>query len=472
MLKRPALILTLLLICTVMVSALAHLSGPRVLSAELLPITSQRQEEQLQVRFSRPMKTDGFEEFWSLEPNIPGRFNWSDGVLYFTPEETLPAGEEMVIRIGAGAQDIYGRRLGKDRTMRLLPTPEPSFVYLNADGQLTYGSVSGEQKVLTKGRTVRQFVIDGKNQLVWYLHQPTSSSPTQLWLINLKNGAEQQYLTDKNFQIRSLSLAKQGKEIILLTQPTLARTNEALSVYRYNISESTLTQIELGELGLTLSSLSVSGDGNTLVITTLDGAQYLRTLIGDKAITISKVSNFRGSNRIGTMLIFEDIVPDKNYAGEVVFFDGGVKRITADDATLLMPTISPDGKYVAYSFQLRSAFAEQTVVAGEALRVAFTLPVSGLRRQKVSDQSLEWEHYEPELSFELPKFSPDASIIAVEVFTKAQLQDLSQLREYGEPNKPTLGTLRFFDHNGKLLPAEFAGRELQWVDTLRPGIIK
>lgn len=472
MFKRPSLILTLLVVCTAFVSGLAHLSGPRVLSAELLPITSQRHEEQIQIRFSRPMKTEGFEQYWSLEPHIPGRFNWSDGVLYFTPEESLPAGKELVIRVGAGAEDIYGRKLGKDKTLTLLETQDSSFVYLNADGQLTYGTLSGEQKVLTSGRTVRQFVIDGKSQMLWYLHQPDPSSSTQLWQLNLKNGAEQRLLSDKNFQIRSVSLARQGNELILLTQPTLARTNEALSVYRLAILEGALTQIELGELGLTLSGLSVSGDGNTLVITTLDGAQYLRTLVGDKAITLSKLSTYRGSNRIGTLLVFEDIVPDKNYAGEVVLFDGGAKRVTADESTLLMPSISLDGKYLAYSFQLRSAFVEQTVVAGEALELAFTLPVSGLRRQKISDMNLEWEHYDPQMSFELPKFSPDASVIAVEVFTKEQLQDLSQLRQYGEPNKPTIGTLRFFDHNGKLLSQEFVGRELQWVDAQRPGIIK
>ncbi len=459
----PSITLIIISLLALFVALFAHLSGPRVVSVQLLPLSPERPQEQLMIAFTRPMQTEDFSEYFSLTPNIPGRMNWSEGRLYFTPEESLAANTSYTLTIKAGVGDIYGRKLAQDWNATF-SLPEPSFVYLNENGQLTYGTLSGEQQVLTERKNIRQFIVDAKNQVVWYLHQPPNAAPTELWQLHLKTKKQAQFLQDKNFQIHSVGLAKHGAELVLLTQPIMATTNEALSVYRFDLNTMAFSSIELGELGLTLTALHLPHDGNTLLLTTLDGAQYLRTFIGEKMLALSKISTYRGSNRAGSLLVFEDIVPDKNYAGEIVLFDGGTKRITSDEDTLLMPTLSPDSTALAYSFQPRSAFAEQVVMAGEVLELAFELPVSGVRRQKIPSGELVWQHYEREKSYELPKFSPDGSLLSVEVFTKEQLQDLGQLRQYGEPNKPLLSELRFFDRQGKLLPQSFIGRELQWVD--------
>lgn len=341
---------------------------------------------------------------------------------------------------------------------------EMSFVYIGNEGQLVHGTLSGQQDVITQERNIRQFVIDGPRNLVWYLHQPGTTSPTQLWRYDLVTGKEERFLADKNFQIHSVRLAENGQSLVLITQPLLAKTNEALSVYRFLLSDETLHQIDLGELGLTLSDLEVSGDGKALVIKTLDENQYIREISNPATTTLEEVARYRGSDRLGKILAFENFNHDKNFAGEIILYDGSRREIVADDATLLMPSLSPNGEDLAYSFQLRNVFAEQSVEAGKALQVTFTLPVSGIRVQKTSDSAPEWERYESETSFELPKFSPNSQFISVEVFTKKQLQDLNNIRTYGEPNKPELGILRFFDRTGTLLPLELSGRELQWVD--------
>jgi hypothetical protein len=453
------------------ITLLVYFFGPQRVSVANTAPTRDRPEGQLVLRFSRPMRQEGFAESWSLEPDIPGQLEWQGSALYFTPEQTLPSGKNMNIRIRGSARDIFGKPLGKDLVTAFQLT-SPSFVYLDADGQLARGTLSGEVKILTKDKTIRQFAVDGKNGVVWYLNQPTNASSTELWRVELSSGFEERFLADKNFQIRSFSVARQGSELILLTQPILARTNEGLSVYRFSVLEKTLQQIELGELGLTLSDLRISGDGETMVIKTLGEDQYLRKIDETRVQTIEEISQYRGSDRFGSLLVFEHFNHDKNFAGEVVLYDSETQLVTNEEATLLMPSLSADGKNLAYSFQLRSGFSEQSVQAGQALQVLFTLPVSGVRRQSLTDFHIEWEYFNPEMSFELPQFSPDGEIVSVEVFTKEELQDLRNIREYGEPNKPSLGKLRFFDRAGKLLPQEFVGRELQWVDAPRTVIIE
>lgn len=463
--KKPFIFLTVLLLLTLVVGMVAHLSGPRLLSAEHLAASTDRSEEQLVFRFSRPMNEENFAQYFSLSPEIPGRMSWSDGALYFTPEQSLPSGQTITARFSEEAKDVYGRRLGK-KTEKQFHFAEPRFIYINEDGQLTRGSLSSEHQVLTKQKNIRDYVIDAQSHRLWFLHQPHPSDATELWSVDF-SGKEQQHLPDKNFQIRTLRLAKKGEEILLLTQPLLAETNEALSLYAYLPKGGTIEHRDLGELGQALSQFSVSGDGNTLVLTHLDGSQYLRNLLGNKTSALTKLSTYRGSNRLGTMLVFEDIVPDKNYTGEVVLYDGGYKRIVSDDATLLMPTLSPDGKSLAYSYQPRSAAIVQEVVAGESLEVLFTVPVSGIRWQNTRDVLPAWEYYHEDWSYELPQFSPDSSLVAVESFSADSLQNLKDLREFGEPNKPSLGVLRFFDRSGKLLPNQFPGRELKWIDESR-----
>lgn len=450
-----------LFIVTVIAMLFAHFSVPSVYQWELRTPHNGNWQDQVVVRFSRPMDRSSVEERWRVTPQIAGSLSWTEGTLFFTPEEPLPRGQDVTFTLEAGAKDVYGRAL-RAKQEHTVSFPPSSVVFISTDGQLTYGELYGNFTTLTERETITDVAVGNEPDVVWYLKQPSPEAATELWRVNVRTKLKTQRSLEVAAKLSNLSIGKDN-EAYVLGQP-LEPTEGVATPYRIDLGTGTTQTLVFGGVEANMVSLSLADDLSTLVASDVDSVQHLRSTVEDKVVSLTKLSLYRGSDRAARTLVFEDIVPDKNYASEIVVYDGAQKRLPLVDANGSMPDLSPGGSLVAYSFQGTSPLNQLEVLAGESLLASLTLPVYGLRVQALGSETPLWEKKEEGTSFELAKFSPDGRFIAVESFSAAQLRDLRSIREHGEPNKPIYGRIRFLNaKTGEFHATEFLGREVIWL---------
>ncbi len=458
--KRVLLPLLFLILSSSVAMGLAHVSSPSVASWEVRPSGNGASQEQLIVRFNRPMNRGSVEERFTISPDLEGSISWTEGTLFFTPNEPFPRGKAVKFSLKEGAQDQYGRALSTSQDFEL-SLPSQRFVFLNTDGQLSSADLDGTVASLTKRRRIVDFAVENE-VTVWYLHQPDDATSTELWKLDLSTKTEQQLALSLSGRLTQLSVGRNSDAYLVATP--LDPTQGVPTPYVIDLATGQTNKVALGGVENTLASLSLASDRSTLIASDVDAVQHLRSVADEKLVSLTKLTLYRGSDTAGRKLVFEDVVPDKNYASEVVVYDGVQRRIDLGAANGSMPTLSPNGARVAYSYQDMSPLNQLEVAAGQSLVDSLALPVYGLRVQSIDAPTPAWQKSEKGTSYELPKFSPDGRILAVETFSEAQLGDLRSLREFGEPNKPVYSRIRLIDATtGEFLEHDFLGRELQWL---------
>jgi Tol biopolymer transport system component len=109
---------------------LAVFSAPSV--AQVFPAPDEQAvpaTARIQIEFSQPMDTRSLVAHFNISPDIEGRFYWDGNLFTFQPESPLPNGEQVTVKLRAGARSQ--RLLSTFRTTRWQFTVgQPRLVYL------------------------------------------------------------------------------------------------------------------------------------------------------------------------------------------------------------------------------------------------------------------------------------------------------------------------------------------------------
>ncbi len=85
----------------------------------------------IRLTFAEAMDAASVESHFSIEPPVPGAFQWSDRAVTFVPAKPYARGATVTVRLAAGALTQTGRQLLADRSWAL-NVREPAIVYLSA----------------------------------------------------------------------------------------------------------------------------------------------------------------------------------------------------------------------------------------------------------------------------------------------------------------------------------------------------
>ncbi len=401
-------------------------------------------DQQLRVTFSRPMDEQSVEKNLTISPPIDGNISWANDTLFFTPKKNLPYQQAFTLTIGKDATDIYHQHLHQPYSVRF-QTRDYAFVYEDHDHQLTLSDMQGHIQQISSGKIIKEYVVSSEGKFVAYLHQPTDEGETSVYFYDMNNKQTAQLVPNLHGHLANLQVSKDGAQLYFL-----ANENETAVTYVYDIAKKTLSKMDLSAYP-TLTRFWLTPDGNALLINDLSGELYLQALQGKKSVAVGKYADYRGGTRKGDTLLFVDVSPEFNYVQGVVLYDGNAQRVTDVQEITASPFLSSDGRVLVYSYIPKNTQQD----AGQ----------EGMKLLSLPDKKVLWEKYDPSLSFELGKISADDRYVALEVFTKSQLQDFNHIRKYGEPNKPDHGVIEFIDtQTGKVLPFRVDGTEFTWIE--------
>jgi hypothetical protein len=195
----------------------------------------------------------------------------------------------------------------------------------------------------------------------------------------------------------------------------------------------------------------ITPEGNTFMVNDLNGELFLRAISGGKSVALGKYSDYRDGDFRGDKLIFIDSSQEYNYVQGIILYDGNTTRMTDVSEIAATPFLSRDGTLISYSFVPKNS--------------AETAGQEGIKVINIANKKTLFEKYDPEHSFELSKLSTDNKYLAVEEYSKDQLNDFVHIRKFGEPNKPDQAKILIFDlHSWRQLPMTIDGKEFRWID--------
>lgn len=125
----------------------------------------------IHITFSRQMDQDSVQERLSITPAVPGRFEWQDRTLIFTPADPWPPGTAVSVELEPGARSSLGLllRAGASFTFRVSPV---LLVYLWPVGEeadlYALDPLTGEIHQWTEGGGVLAFDVDPEGRLIYY----------------------------------------------------------------------------------------------------------------------------------------------------------------------------------------------------------------------------------------------------------------------------------------------------------------
>lgn len=196
---------------------------PRVIAVNLDKAVLPSTQRQISMSFNRDMDRASVEDYFSIQPEIKGKFSWSGHTVVFSPEEILPYNTSFQLRIGKEAQDINRVPLAQDYHFDFQTVPL-QFAYIGVEGneqnKLILSSFDGSKReALTDGTIhIEHFQFCPENTCVYFLGYKESVYQNQineLYYLNLKSRDLKQITSDRNFLNKSFQLSPNGQNIIL-----------------------------------------------------------------------------------------------------------------------------------------------------------------------------------------------------------------------------------------------------------------
>lgn len=459
---RVQAVLGALSVFTLLLIALTPFSRPQITGVNLAQgdkLHAGLLTQQVMIHFSRPMNQAQTERVVHISPEVKTNTSWANDTLFFSFATSLKTDQKYTVTITPQAIDTYGRHLANNVVFQF-QTQKAQFVYQDNQDQLELGDLGGQTHPITQHKVIKAFEVNQAAQEVVYLNQPSDQASTEIYLYHLNSGQTERIAPQLSGQIITAQLNRDGTQLFFLLNTQLPKPifdqngNEqdfASTVYQYNLKTKQLTVSNLMKVFPNLEYFWVASDGNTFLVNDMNGQYYLHSMLSNSTITVGKFSEYRGGTKRGDRLLFVDSSPQYNYVQGVVLYNGEPHRITDPKENAATPDISQDGSYIAYSFIPKNLVG----VDGQ----------KGIRVIAWPDQTQVVNIFDPAVSLELGKISPDNQYLAVEQYTQDQLRDLVHLRKYGEPNKPESAVLRFIDlTTGHELPLSLPGKQLQWVE--------
>jgi hypothetical protein len=122
--------------------------------------------------FSRSMNRETISERLNIEPAVGGTFNWDENILTFTPDEAWPDGQEVNLRLEAGARASSWLAFPMDGQSWAFTTRRGMLAYLwPADGAAdiyALDPVTGEMQQYTYGFNVLDYTVSSNGMMIYF----------------------------------------------------------------------------------------------------------------------------------------------------------------------------------------------------------------------------------------------------------------------------------------------------------------
>ncbi len=252
-------------------------SPPRVLGYQLR-LPSSTSSSEIILTFNRGMDRHSVENNFHISPDVSGKYSWSGTSFVFTPDDTLPYGQQFTMSVFKDALDEDGRPLAADAVFSF-STPQLQFAYIGVDadeaGRLVLSNFDGMQRdILTpQDLHVDKFAITNDRQKIYFLGYTQvyqTNHRDELYLYNLQTKALQQITNDQNYLNKDFSLDPTGN-LLLLSRVQVSPAGVYLTQLESWIAQTSDNIFHKFLNGASVGTAIFSPDGSYILYKTRDG---------------------------------------------------------------------------------------------------------------------------------------------------------------------------------------------------------
>jgi len=364
------------------------------------------------------------------------------------------------ISIDSRLEDIFNRNLAETYT-KSFKTNIPSFAYIKKDlaglDEVIISNIEGNKTTILENPNFER--IDANSRFVVASTEEGLNSSIEVYDIE-----NQEKFISKEFEselIRNIKINPITNTIFFTKYPIeddagFTIPTDSAKLYRFNVFDDSVEQIDLGEDIREVGEFIVSPDGSSILFKNIFGSEYLLAEIGNwnEQINLGRQLQTGGFNSDSSKIIFTTYDPAEAFSSEPFFLEYSADRDNQKIEELDEFSIDPTYFNKSENIILSQRFKEFENTKGK-------FEIGTLN----SDLEYETLLNNPDVSLELPKISPDDRYVLIEVYSENQLRDFNNFRNFEFQTKPGLGSLLIYDLNQDTIGQDsFNGIEATWLE--------
>ncbi len=415
-------------------------------------------DQRVKVYFSGPMNKDSSAHYVTINPSANFSTSWSNNTLFIIFKGNLIASTDYQIKISKDMKDVYGKNLTEDFLYNF-KTENLHLAYIQKNSQSDQQIILADPdfqnpKVLFQTSNIKLFALN-KDYLVVVTD---SEGIDSLQFKNLKTGEIKKFDLG-SVTIDRLDFSPVANQFIYLTQEIekkdeYTQPSNQIDLNLYDIDSGTNKILNSDYLSIQIIDMKYSADGGSILFKSSDSYYYIIPIDNpsDKTV-LERFLADGGFNKDSDKIIYIAYDPLSTYTKAqyltVYTSDRKQKKLTNGD----VPVLDPEYDFTDDDIIFAQEYKELPTTKG--IYEIVKIDNKGNEKVLLKDE---------DRSLELPRISPDDRYIVIERYTKQNLLNFEDQRNYLFQTKPSSASLIVLDQKDKkLIDNNIIGIEAMWV---------